>query len=250
VTGVYEKFASIYERAGYNEFSAGVARLLPKIIRQFGVQSKTLLDIACGDGTFSVAMASRGYRVTGIDRSAQMLHLARERARRTGSSIHFARNDMRALKFDNEFDIVTCWYDSLNYLQNIPDLRKTFAGVSRALRPGGLFIFDMNTVRALSYYWVRNPSDLIRDDASLFILHRSTYDPTRRVATLQVTAFEKSGRLWERVDESHQERAYPLPTIRRCLKAANLRERACWGSIRTRSPPHRFTRRVWFVAER
>lgn len=195
-------------------------------------------------------MANRGYQVTGVDQSANMLRLARERSRRAGLSVRFEKKDMRSLQFDNEFDIATCWYDSLNYLHTLKDLRATFAGISHALRPGGLFLFDVNTVRALSYYWVRNPSDLIRDDGSLFILHRSTYEPKSRVATLRVTAFERTGHLWERVDELHRERGYPLPSIRRCLKKAHFRERACWGSIRERTPPHRYTRRVWFVVER
>src|SRR5207245_9724675 len=83
---------------------------------------------------------------------------------------------MRALRFHDEFDLVTSWYDSLNYLLRLDDLNKTFAGVFRSLRPGGSFLFDMNTPGTLSKGWQRHPSFVEVDTRDAFALHRSTWD--------------------------------------------------------------------------
>lgn len=247
---VYRAFAEVYGRGGYPAFSARVARLLPKVLRRFRARPRTVLDLACGEGTFGVAMAKRGYEVVGADLSPDMIRLARRRARDVGVPVRFRERDMRDLRFRAEFDLVTCWYDSLNYLLTPQDLRRTFAGVSRSLKEGGLFIFDMNTEFALSVLWQRNPWNVQQDRPETFEVHRPSWDANRRIASLRVTAFVRRGPRWARVDEVHRERAYSLPDIRECLRRAGLRELACWGSIGQMTPPRRGTRRYWFVARR
>ena len=243
-------FAEAYSKYGYNEFSARVADLLPRVLRRLRLTPRRILDVPCGEGTFVVAMSKRGYRTTGVDRSSAMLGLARRKAREAQVRIRFVERDMRSLRFDQEFDLVTSWYDSLNYLLRLDDLRKTFAGVFRSLRPGGTFLFDMNTARTLSKGWQRHPSFVEVDTRDAFVLHRSTWDARRKVATLKVTCFVLGGGRWSRVDELHRERAYSLPQIRACLRSVGFAELACWGSIRKMTPPRRGDRKYWLAVRR
>ncbi len=247
---MYGKFAEIYARGEYPRFSAAAAGLLPPVLRQFKMKPRTVLDVACGEGTFAVAMAKNGHPVTGVDQSREMLRLARMRARTEGVRVRFLRRDMRSLSFREEFDLATCWYDSLNYLLRQEDLERTFRGVRRALKEGGFFIFDMNNEHALSVVWQRNPSNVQQDDAETFEVHRPSWDPKRRIATLRITGFIRSGKMWTRIDEEHRERAYGLPKIRRCLRNAGLRELAVWGSIRDMTPVRPGNGRVWIVAQK
>src|SRR5207244_11260843 len=107
-------------------------------------------DVSCGEESIVLEMAMKGYQTTVVDRSSAILEVARRKAREAHAKIRFVERDMRALRFHYEFDLVTSWYDSLNYLLRLDDLNKTFAGVFRSLRPGGFFLFDLTTPGTLS----------------------------------------------------------------------------------------------------
>ena len=123
-----------------------MAETLPTILEKFNIKPQEILDIACGEGTFAVEMAKRGFRVVGVDISKEMLKFAKEKAKNENVNVEFIYGDMRSLGFNEEFDLATCWYDSLNYLLTLKDLEKAFAGVYKALKKDELFIFDMNTI--------------------------------------------------------------------------------------------------------
>ncbi len=247
---IYRNFAIVYSKGPYTQYSLWHAEALPRILKKFHAKPRNLLDVACGEGSFAIAVAKRHYVVTGLDQSADMLIIAREKARKQRVRASFVNGDMRSMPFEEEFDLVTCWYDSLNYLLKQEDLRKAFEGVAKALRPSGVFIFDMNTEHALSVIWQEQPTRVQQDTSEIFEVHRPSYDTKQHVATLRITAFVKSNGKWFKVDEKHEERAYSLTQIRWCLKSAGLTELACWGSIRKMTPPRKDSSRVWFVCSK
>jgi len=144
---LYNHFAQVYARGYYPEFSQALANLLPGIFTQFEIPSTgKLIDLACGEGSFALEMASKGWDVVGIDQSEEMLRLARRRAADSASQVEFFKQDMREFTVPGQADLVTCWFDSLNYLLRIEDIQSAFSRVYQALKPGGWFIFDMNTI--------------------------------------------------------------------------------------------------------
>lgn len=248
--GIYEAFAEFYVKGLYPSYSKQMAELLPAVLERFDVRPHTLLDLACGEGTFAVEMAKRGYRVTGVDLAPEMLRFARKRAKGEHIKAVFVQGDMRDLAFNEEFDLVTCWYDSMNYLLELEDLKRTFKGVYRALRPGGLFIFDMNTIYGLAVRWQRQPCYIQQDTPGLLEIHCASYDYEKNIATLRITGFRREGELWLRMDEEHKERGYTLEQIKEALKQANLCELACWGNLKEMSEPNPDSGRVWFVTKK
>ncbi len=247
---IYARFAYFYAKGPYPQYSEGMAELLPAALARFDAQPQTVLDLACGEGTFAVARAKKGLQVTGVDLSPQMLQFARERAKEQNVNVEFVLQDMRSLSFGESFDLATCWFDSLNYLLELEDLEKTFAGVYRALKKAGLFIFDMNTVHGLAVNWPRYPCYVQQDTAGLFEVHRPGYDFATNVATMKITGFVKEGNRWTRMDEEHQERGYTLKDIRQCLQKAGFQELACWGNLQEMSEPKPDSGRVWFVVQK
>lgn len=227
-----------------------MVELLPPVLARFNAQPQTILDIACGEGAFAVAMAKRGFRVTGIDRSPQMLQFAKERAKRENAKAEFLLQDMRSLLFDDRFDLVTCWFDSLNYILELEGIQKTFAGVYRALRKAGLFVFDMNTVYGLAVDWQREPCYIQQNSPEIFEIHFPSYDFDRNIATTQITGFAKEGDRRIRMDEEHKERGYTLEEIRQCSQAVGFQELACWGSLEQMSELRPNSGRVWFVMQK
>ncbi|MBM4464041.1 MAG: class I SAM-dependent methyltransferase [Chloroflexi bacterium] len=247
---IYDEFAYFYAQGPYLQFSERMAELLPAVLERFEAKPRTMLDIACGEGTFAVAMARRGFQVTGVDLSPQMLQLARARAERENVKVELLLQDMRSLPFEESFDLVTCWFDSLNYLLELWDLQNTFAGVYRALKKTGLFVFDMNTIYGLAVNWQRYPCYVQQDTPELFEIHRTSYDFANNLATMRITGFAREGNRWSRMDEEHRERGYTLEEIRQCLRKAGFQELACWGSLEEMSEPKPDSGRVWFVMKK
>lgn len=247
---IYDEFATLYAGGIYPEYSKRIAGILPSVLKKLKVSPTEVLDLACGEGTFATIMAKKGYKVTGVDQSSEMLRFARQKAKRSRVHVRFVRRDMRSLKFQEEFDLVTSWFDALNYLLSLRDLERTFKGVYKALRRQGMFIFDMNTIYALSKLWQQNPSTVELDTSEYFAVHRPSYDKKRLIATLKITGFARRNRTWTRIDEDHREKGYSLTQVTKSLKAAGFRQLALWGSIRKMTPPRKDTRRVWFVAQR
>jgi ubiquinone/menaquinone biosynthesis C-methylase UbiE len=247
---MYNEFARFYVKGDWPRYSARMARMLPAVLERFGLWPGKVLDLACGEGTFAMAMAKRGLRVTGVDLSPEMLDIARERAAKEGLEVKFLQQDMRSLSLRGGFDVVTCWFDSLNYLLETDDLAQAFAGVSRVLDKNGIFVFDVNTIRALAVEWVREPCYVHLDSRDLFLVSVPQYDPATRIASLHITGFARENERWVRVDEVHKERGYTLKEIRQCLKRAGLRELACWASLDKMEKLGRSTVRVWFVVRR
>ena len=247
---MYNEFARFYAKGDWPRYSTQMARILPTVLERFGLWPRKILDLACGEGTFAVAMANRGLRVTGVDLSPEMLEIARQRAAAAGVSVKFLRQDMRSLSLRGRFDLVTCWFDSLNYLLEIEDLAQTFARVSRVLDDNGVFIFDVNTIRGLAVEWVRDPSYVHLNSGDSFLVSVPQYDAAAKIATLHITGFAREHKRWVRIDEVHKERGYTLKEIRQCLTRADLRELACWASLDKMDKPGRNTARVWFVARK
>ena len=98
----------------------------------------TLLDIACGTGRHAVRFATRGWKVVGIDQSADMLNLAAERAR--GLDVTLVQQDMVHMNLESrEFDAAVCLFDSIGYGVDSDSISETLSGARRHLRAGGLF---------------------------------------------------------------------------------------------------------------
>jgi SAM-dependent methyltransferase len=229
---IYKGFATLYAGGVYPEYSKRIAGILPSVLKKLKVSPTEVMDLACGEGTFATIMAKKGYKVTGVDLSPEML------------------GDMRSLKFQEKFDLVTSWFDALNYLLALRDLERTFKGVYRALRRQGLFIFDMNTIYALEKLWQQYPSTVEQDTSKYFTVHRPSYNKKRLIATLKITGFIRRNGAWTRIDEEHREKGYSLTQIKKSLKVAGFGQIALWGSIRKMTRPRQDTRRVWFVAQR
>ena len=102
-----------------------------------------VLDLACGHGRIANALAERGARVTGLDATPIFLDLARKDAAERGVEVEYVQGDMRSIPWVERFDRVVCWFTSFGYFPD-EENRGVLAGVYEALRPGGLFLVELN----------------------------------------------------------------------------------------------------------
>jgi len=248
---IYDQFAPIYQRGPYVRFSQNFAdAVLPEFLEDLNFQPKDLLDMACGEGSFAVTMATQGYQVTGIDQSQRMIDLAIERARAANVEVDFLVEDMCDLPFRHTFDLVTCLFDSMNYLLTVKALHDAIQSAYTALRPGGYFIFDMNTIYGLAVDWMREKTT-IQNEADDFIeIHRQDFDYENLVANLEITIFQRCGDLWNRIDETHRERGYPIADLQFLLSETGFEIVGMYGSLSKRSVVQTTSARVWFTARK
>lgn len=111
--------------------------------KTFGQRSR-LLDVPCGNGRHSLELARRGCRVTGVDISKGFIAEATAAAKAERLPAEFVLGDMRALRWQSEFDGACCLGNSFGYLE-YPEMEKFVRGVARALKPGGRFIIETSS---------------------------------------------------------------------------------------------------------
>jgi len=250
---IYQQFAEVYRRGSYPEFSKWVFNLLPSLLEKYALpRSGKLLDLACGEGTFLEGMLLNGWQVTGLDQSSNMLRFAEARLKNTGKSFRLIQDDMRNLSFENEFDLVTCWFDSLNYLLELADLENTFRRVFRALKPNGGFLFDMNTLYGLFVRWQQHPVYISQETDDLLEIHIPSCDYEKSEASLRIILFVRDDQKnqWNRWEEIHTQRAYPMDIIQSALEKAGFQVLARLGNLTEQSPALPSSGRVWFIAQK
>ena len=223
MTEPYEALATLYDVAGWGVFSERMAdRVLPLAVEHGLGEIGHIVDVACGTGIAAIKFAQAGYLVTGVDRSPQMLAQARKRVAEAGlREVTLIEADMRDFALDEPADLVTCTYDSLNYLLKEADLAAAFRCAAAALRDGGLYIFDMNTIFGLAERW-GSRDHIMCDTDDWFIAGRTRWDHENSTNTVILHGFIRQGQLWERFTETHVKRGYPLAKIRTLLERAGL----------------------------
>lgn len=262
---IYEPYAPYYDGSGQLRFAILFAQYLGDLLVRHPVEGRRALDLACGTGTLAVMLADAGWDVVGLDASHAMLALACEKAAMLESpgSATFVQGDMRnfadggrwmvdgdASSFTlhpSSFDLVTCSYDSVNYLLSEADVLACFQNIACALAPNGLFVADMNTRYFLEHDW---EPVIISEREGLIQIEQSHFDPTTDCSTLALTGFagdDMHG--YQRFDEVHVERAYPPETVAALLEQAGLRLEAAYDCF-TLQPYYERSQRIAWIARK
>jgi SAM-dependent methyltransferase len=206
----YQHLSQVYD-FGWGDFSKQYVALVKELLQERNLAKAKILDIACGTGILAIELAKCGYFVHGIDISPEMISVAKSKSVRL-SNLSFDIQDMVRFSIDVKFDLVMCTFDSINYLRELNDLRKTFLRVASVLYEGGLFIFDSNTKQLyLSHSDEVHKREL---NGHSFIEHCS-YDPIRNTAT---TAFSFSDGTYE----IHKQRPYDYDELYPLLKCSGF----------------------------
>ncbi len=250
---LYRRFADVYDAMGANRFSVEMAEYTVSLTHRFDIEVEDALDLCCGTGSALAFFSRRKWRLAGVDQSPDMLRSARKKLAGTGTRLYRRHLPMFSIPLPNDtrrgrgFDLVTSFYDSLNYLLTTSDLKAAFVSVHAHLRPDGWFIFDMNTPKALTVLWDGHVYADARDD--LAWVWKNSYDERTRSADCEATFFVRKGRLWDRFTEVHTERAYPNSIIRKLLREAGFAVRAIYR-CRTFEKPTRDCYRICVVARK
>jgi len=188
-----------------------------------------VLDLCCGTGRTSSALIARGFCVTALDGSSEMLDFAR----RNAPAAEFVLADAREFSFENRFDLVLSIFESLNHILDVDDLLPVFRNVSRSLCPGGLCLFDLNGEPAFERYW--NSHHAIVEEDNVCIC-RSQYDTAGRLGTVAITMCRHDPE-WTRWDATLTQRYHPPEKVCQLLHSAGLTLVARWDATNDLAVP-------------
>lgn len=214
---VYDKLNADIDYAGWADFIEAQFKLYS------GKKISSVLDLACGTGSMTVELASRGYDMTGIDLSEEMLAVARAKCDRSRfrHPVLLVRQNMVDFELYGTVDAIVCCLDSLNYLTKTEDLRRTFMHVHNYLEPDGLFIFDMNAPAKFERVYADNA--YILEDEGILCAWQNAYNKKSRLCDFYLSIFlEANDGRWQRLDEEQRERCYSLRTVKKLLSECNL----------------------------
>jgi SAM-dependent methyltransferase len=216
----YELLAPFYDRYTQHYPHGEWLAKLEAIAIEHGLSGSLLLDIGCGTGKSFLPMLERGYDVTACDISPAMV----ERARAAAEEAEVLLADARDLPVLGRFDIATALDDALNYMLTDDELGSTFAGVARNLRPGGLFVFDLNSLSAYRDNFTR---DIAEEIESTFFCWRGEVSREETVpggiAISTIEVFDTDdGECWQRSSSRHVQRHHPPELVERLLEEAGF----------------------------
>ena len=182
---------------------------------KYGIVTERILDLACGTGNITLPLAARGFDITGIDRSTEMLSLARKKA--DDRNLHLCLSEQNIASFDGggKYDAVICSFDGINYLTQKNDVCACFARVYDSLADGGIFIFDIST--PYKYREILADHAYVYDYDDLFVSWQNLYREKSRLCDFYLTFFVKGTSGWHRFDEIQRQRCYSPRTLETIL---------------------------------
>ena len=241
--------AGCYDNLTYDVGYTAWADYIEKHFQKRGLPGNTVLDLACGTGSLTFELANRGYEMIGVDLSPEMLSEASEKCQDVeGIPPIFLCQSMDKLDLYGTIDACVCCLDSVNYVTDPKKLKKAFERVHLFLMPGGLFIFDINTVEKLMGL---DGQVFLDETEDTYCVWRAEYQKRNRICSYFMDIFqldEESGQ-WERGEELHQERAYTVEELTGFLRDAGFLDIKTYGNLKMRAP-QAGEDRIFFVARK
>lgn len=215
----YDIFAQVYDDLMDEELYDQWILFTKSNLREY---HQHVLDLACGAGQLAIKMQQEGLKVTGLDLSVQMLEIAGKRAKQAGEAISFVQGDMTDLTGLEQFDAVTCYCDSICYLPDEESVQAAFSQVYHHLTEDGVFLFDVHSIYQIDEVFPGYTFNDQTDEVSFLWKSYIGEHPHSIEHDLTFFVYQNEVDLYERFDETHNERTYSLETYLDMLKKAGF----------------------------
>ena len=244
----YGFFSSVYDTLTENVNYAARADYIADLLADNGIKGGILLDLACGTGTLSIEMSKKGFEVIGVDASADMLSVAMNNAYEADRNILFLCQPMQQLDLYGTINAAICTLDSINHLTDPDDVQATFDKVSLFTEPGGVFVFDVNTV--FKHREILADNTFVYDMDDVYCVWQNSLDSATDTVQIDLDIFEQvDDGIYERMQESFCERAYALPLLKEMLGKAGFETVAVYDEL-SREEPKENSERLFIVARK
>ncbi|MCH5209970.1 MAG: class I SAM-dependent methyltransferase [Oscillospiraceae bacterium] len=216
----YRDFARIYDSLMHRDVDYEKwADYIENLFDMYSVNPHLVCDVACGTGNMTIPLAKRGYDMTGVDISEDMLNIARSKSE--GLDILYLNQSMADIDLYGTMGAFLCMIDGINYVLTPKSLLKFFTRIKTCFMDNdGIFIFDISTE-----YKLRNvigSETFVHCGNNIFYTWQNRFIEKRRISDMFLTFFVKRGKLYERFEERHLQRAYSADELTYLLKKAGF----------------------------
>ena len=242
----YQTLSAYYDRftddVGYGQW----ADFFEQLFAREDIRPQLVLDLACGTGSLTRLLAKRGYDMIGADASPEMLMQAMQNTMDCSPRPLLINQRMEELDLYGNVDACLCCLDSVNYVTKPSDLQEAFRRVFAALKPHGLFLFDINTPYKLRGL---DGQVFLDETEDAYCVWRTEYSEKRRLCHYGIDLFQRDGDVWLRSQEEHTEYAYTPEELTGYLREAGFRNIQVYGDRKLRAP-REDELRIWIAAEK
>ena len=242
----YTSFAQVYDLFMDNVPYEQWCEFLCRLLKKQNIADGPVLDLGCGTGKMTRLMSERGYDMTGVDNSAEMLQIAA--MQQTDVPILYLLQDMQELELDGCVRAVYSVCDCINYVIDEEELLSAFEKVYEYLEENGVFSFDVNTSYKYTELLAENTFAESREEGSF--IWDNYYDAEEEINEYDLTLFipEKDG-LYRKFAETHYQRNYAVETLQEMLHKAGFTVIAIYDDY-TDAPLCQTSERAVFVAKK
>ena len=242
----YGALASSYDRLTSDVDYQAWVDFTHEILKREGLTVHTAADLARGTGSATRILAEMGYQATAVDLSEEMLTEAMDKCADLENLPRFVHQALQELQLPRGVDMAVCFLDSLDYILDPADCAEAIRRAYRALNPGGIFIFDVNTPEKLR---AMDGQVFLDEDDDVYCVWRGEFDEDTNICSYGMDLFQRQGDVWVRSFEEHQEYAYSIEQLKDFLKNAGFTRIEVWAD-RVFSAPREGEQRVWFKARK
>ena len=242
----YKALAVSYDRLTNDVDYEAVVAFYRQILQREGVTPRTAVDLACGTGSVAILLAEQGLQVTAVDMSEDMLTVANQKADGMENPPRFVRQPLQELKLPRGVDLAVCALDSLDYITDPADCAQAIKRIYKALNPGGIFIFDVNTPEKLR---AMDGQVFLDEDDDVYCVWRGEFDEQTNICSYGMDLFQREGECWYRSFEEHREYAYTQEQLTTYLKEAGFTHIEVYADRRFEAPKDG-EQRIYFKARK
>ncbi len=241
----YAEFAHIYDSLMHADVNyEHWADYIENIFDMYNINPSLVCDLACGTGNITIPMAKRGYDMTGVDISEDMLNIAREKS--SGLNILYLNQSLTKLDLYGSMGAFLCMIDGFNYVLSPKLLEYTFKRLKNCfMDPDALLIFDISTRHKLKN--VIGNNTFIHSARDIFYSWQNRYINNKNISDMMLTFFTRGKHGYDRFEERHLQRAYSEDEIKYLLKKAGFKEINTYNEL-TFEKPKKESERIVFVA--
>lgn len=242
----YTSFARVYDTFMDNIPYEEWAVYLTGLLNEYGVNDGLVLDLGCGTGNMTELLAKEGYDMIGVDNAEEMLEIAMEKREKSGHDILYLLQDMREFELYGTVRAVVSVCDSVNYIDEEEDLTEVFRLVNNYLDPGGVFIFDFNTL--YKYREILGDRTIAENREDCSFIWDNYYYEEERINEYELSIFiREKENLFRRYEETHFQRGYTLDEMIRMIKDSGLEFVTAYDAF-TREAPKEDSERIYVIS--
>ena len=243
----YTSFAAVYDTFMDNIPYEEWEKYLKSLLYEYGVREGLVLELGCGTGNMTEILAQSGYDMIGVDNAEEMLEIAIEKRMKSGLDILYLQQDMREFELYGTVKAIVSVCDSVNYILEEEELEEVFRLVNNYLDPGGVFIFDFNTV--YKYREILGDQTIAENREECSFIWDNYYYEEERINEYELSLFIREGNseLYRKYQETHFQKAYDLETMKRLITQSGLEYITAYDAF-TKEAPTRVSERIYVIA--